>query len=438
MKKEQKTLMKKIPAICKAAQYELSTYGKKVVMNNPNATRNAINQLIAEELMQLVTSINSSKIDALHKEAEAALIKDGRWRGNTTTVSNDAKPGAKTTPGWGSAPHGGSRGPTGYSQFQKQYRPILKAANPDKSGRDISSELGSAWRKMKLHFPNYIGRYNSSIDSNPEDDELANAMKKIVLVEKTHEKNLKKRRAVELRAPRHPPVAKIPRKSRDFSKLFNGCSLQATPIPQEEEDQPIAEGWGAEAAQAELKEEELNLYEEDDTGEVVVCSPTNPGFMVQKRRKACIPYLETRVKTTAVERGPIPTALCSIDHHIKESMAYCKAARVKVHEHSDGYTVAGKTSLYLTKTFYAAINQPTTTMEIVDSQDTLTPSPVTLLRSQPSITIALLCLAAVLPCLRLSGPLPSARLAFLATTMTSAEFGRPPHHHHRTSQPNPI
>lgn len=375
MNKEQKTLMTKIPAICKAAEYELSAYGKKFVMNNPNATRSTINRLIAVELSQLVNSINSSKIDVLHKEAEAALVQDGRWRGNTTTVSNTAKPGAKTKPGWGSAPRGGSRGPTGYCQFQKQYRPILKVANPHKSGRDISSELGSAWRKMKLHFPNYVERYNSTIDSNPEDDELANAMKKITLVEQTHVNNLKKRRPVELRAPRYPHKAKIHRKSGEFSKLFSGAAPQAIPLPQEE-DQPIAEGWGAEAAQAELKDEELNLCEEDESIlTAAVCRPTNPGFMVQKRRKACVPYLESRVKTTAVERPPTPTSLRSIDHHIKESMAYCKVARVKIYGHTPGYTVAGKTCLYLTKTFYADINQPTTTMEIVDSQDTLTPFP---------------------------------------------------------------
>lgn len=396
MKKEQKQLMMKIPAICKAAEYELSAYGKRFVMNNPNASRVEINKMIAEDLHKLVASIDASKLDELHKEAEAALIQDGRWRGNTTVVTNETKPGAKIKPGWGSAPRGGSRGPTGYSQFQKQCRPMLKAANPEKNGREISSDLGAAWRKMKLHFPNYVERYNSTIDSNPEDDELANAMAKISLVEKTHENNVKKRRTSELRPPRHPPKAKQQRKTREFSKLFNGLN---TPDPQpaqlEEEEHTIAEGWGAEAVQEEVEEKELNLHEEED-GALTECSPINPGFMAEKRRKACIPYLETRVKRSPVERDPLPTALCSIDHHIKETMAYCKSARVKVYDHpkvteqrvsprlpyspadprhNPGYTVAGKTGLYLTKTFYATVNQPTTTMKILNSQDVLTPFP---------------------------------------------------------------
>jgi hypothetical protein len=192
----------------------------------------------------------------------------------------------------------------------------LKAANPEKNGREISSDLGAAWRKMKLHFPNYVERYNSTLDSNPEDDELANAMAKISLVEKTHENNLKKRRTSELRPPRHPPKAKQQRKTREFSKLFNGLN---TPDPQpaqlEEEEHTIAEGWGAEAVQEEVEEKELNLHEEED-GALTECSPTNPGFMAEKRRKACIPYLETRVKRSPVERDPLPTALCSIDQSI--------------------------------------------------------------------------------------------------------------------------
>jgi hypothetical protein len=109
-----------------------------------------------------------------------------------------------------------------------------------------------------------------------------------------------------------------------------------TPDPQpaqlEEEEHTIAEGWGAEAVQEEVEEKELNLHEEED-GALTECSPTNPGFMAEKRRKACIPYLETRVKRSPVERDPLPTALCSIDHHIKETMAYCKSARVKVYDH---------------------------------------------------------------------------------------------------------
>jgi hypothetical protein len=120
MKKEQKQLMTKIPAICKAAEYELSAYGKRFVMNNPNASRVEINKMIAEDLHKLVASIDASKLDELHKEAEAALIQDGRWRGNTTVVTNETKPGAKIKPGWGSAPRGGSRGPTGYSQFREK------------------------------------------------------------------------------------------------------------------------------------------------------------------------------------------------------------------------------------------------------------------------------------------------------------------------------
>jgi hypothetical protein len=46
MKKEQKQLMTKIPAICKAAEYELSAYGKRFVMNNPNASRVEIKLLV--------------------------------------------------------------------------------------------------------------------------------------------------------------------------------------------------------------------------------------------------------------------------------------------------------------------------------------------------------------------------------------------------------
>lgn len=404
-------IMEKIPFICKAAEYELSPLGKEVVMNNPGLSRAELNKIIGKKLCELVISENEKEANELYKEAIPLLKADARgrhflerkkWKKSAKTppkpvakmtvstradgvnVSVKTKPKAvaeqvpKSKPGWGAGERGGPK-VNGWTAFQKQYRPLLKASQPDKTGREISSELGSCWRKMKLHFPGYVERYNSSVSSNPEDDELANAMKKIALVEKKHEKNLKKRRPEELRPPRHPPKTKVVRRTNEFSKLFlNPEAIDEEPATEPSTSDFVPEGWGAEAAAAKMADEDLGLDDMgvcDDEGGASSAMPTDPGWAAKNRAAVCVPYLETRVKKTPVERGPVPAALCSIEHHIKESMAYCKAAGVKVYEPCPGYTVAGKTGLYLTKTFYTTINQPSTSLQILKTEDALSPFP---------------------------------------------------------------
>jgi hypothetical protein len=380
-----KEVLSKISIICKAAQRQLTSLGKK----NSTLPREEKNKIVAVYLAQLVEKNKMNLIDLLYKEADAAIKAT-----TSKVVVNQDKPGAKTKPGWGNAPHGGGATPNngnGYIAFQKQYRPILKAANPDKSGKEISSELGACWRKMKLHFPNYVERYKSAIDSNPEDEELANAMNKITLVEQSYTKNLKKRRTNELRPPRHPPKKKVIRKSREFSKLFHNAESMS-PAVEPVYSEPVLEGWGADAAQAVKEEEELNLsdFVTSEPAELDVLKP-DPEW---RKKRRCVPYLESLVKTTT----SVP--LVSIDHHIKETMAYCKAARVKVYAPCSGYTVSGKLGLLLSKTFFKVVNDPTTKMEVVKCEDNLSSFPrYTISITTPNSTkLVVLSVGTSLPC----------------------------------------
>ena len=388
-----KEVLSKISIICNAAQRQLTPLGKK----NSTLDRAQKNKIVAVYLAQLVEKNKMKTLELLYKEADAAI----KATTNKVVVNQD-KPGAKTKPGWGNAPRGGGATPNngnGYIAFQKQYRPILKAANPDKSGKEISSELGACWRKMKLHFPNYVERYKSAIDSNPEDEELANAMNKIALVEESYSKNLKKRRTTELRAPRHPPKQKVSRKTREFSKLFQNPESMSPALEPEEE--PVLEGWGADAAQAVKEEEELNLadFSTTEPADLDVRKP-DPEYKKKRRFATCVPYLESCVKTSTAVPPPPSAPLVAIDHHIKETMAYCKAAKVKVYVHCPGYTVSGKMGLRLSKTFFKVVNDPSTKMEVVKCEDNLSPFPrYTISVTTPNDSkLVVLSVGATLPC----------------------------------------
>lgn len=389
-----KEVHRKISIICNAAQRQLTPLGKK----NSTLEREQKNKIIAVYLAQLVEKNKMKTLELLYKEADAAIKAT-----TSKVVVNQDKPGAKTKPGWGNAPRGGGATPNngnGYIAFQKQYRPILKASNPDKSGKEISSELGACWRKMKLHFPNYVERYKSTIDSNPEDEELASAMNKISLVEESYSKNLKKRRTTELRAPRHPPKQKISR-TKQFSKLFQNPESMSPALEPEDEPAPVLEGWGADAAQAMKEEEELNLadFSATEPADLDVRKP-DPEYKKKRRFTTCVPYLESRVKTSAAV-PPQPSAPhVSIDHHIKETMAYCKAARVKVYAPCSGYTVSGKLGLLLSKTFFKVVNEPTTKMELVKCEDNLSAFPrYTISITTPTSTkLVVLSVGTSLPC----------------------------------------
>ena len=404
---------KELPIIAAAAARQLIPLGKAVVENNPTLARDATNKIIVQELIKSFKNQEYDKIKALYDEATTALaasksgaVSTGKtvekttvfgecttttvkkteatvaWKpeGNTTIPPPLPKPKA----GWGAHPRGGSTNTTrgvGWRTFQQQYKPMLKANHPEKSGREVVSELGASWRKLKLHFPNYVERYNSDDSLNPEDDELANAFNKITLIEEKHKKNHKKRR----------PPAPLPRtmasakKSRKVSKLFdNEDAPSAVPATLPDEEVFVEEGWAADSIQEKKDELELNLescLEAFDAPELEVRKP-DPDF-----RKKRIPKPTTAKADT------------SLDHHIKESMAYCKAARVKAYAPST-YTVAGKTGLLLKKSFYSVINQPTTKMEIIKSEDTLSPQPrYTIQITTPTSTdTVILSVGASLPC----------------------------------------
>jgi len=186
--------------------YEHTSIGRSMRAEFPAMSSELFNNMVAKRVKQLSKSTDpddKAYYKQLHDEALFGIPKP-----NTTR---------RLPPAARCSSHKQQDVSNGWQKFQKQYRPILKNKHKELKGGQITKRLSTEWKSLKLHFPEMVQRYSSSISEDPNVDELCDAFKKIEVGAEKPPPKIKNKPKIDYAA--QEAVVRRSNK-RKFSKLF--------------------------------------------------------------------------------------------------------------------------------------------------------------------------------------------------------------------------
>lgn len=200
--------------------YEHTALGRDVVSDNPNAKPAEIKKLVKAEVDRMKRSKDPETTAYFKQLTDEAMF--GVTQANTTR--------APTLAGVRSLPKPKSKTPNAWTQFTRDYKPVLKKQNPELSGTDVVKLLSEKWKALKITNPTLVTRYSCPHNPKPTVEELTEAFEQL---------DIKAAKPTPTRKPKGrrppPPTHKQPSKGREFSKLFRNTTMMAEPVPHEEE-----------------------------------------------------------------------------------------------------------------------------------------------------------------------------------------------------------